>query len=277
MLFAQLLGRRLSLGLTLLLGLLLLLPTTINETKITPIILFIGSCGLVYASRRQINTKQLLLLGAFAVATSLIFVGVYNTMYKTSAQDQDFVQKVTSSPANIGLSGARAQLDAVRSKLSRQRSVVVGRAPSFIEGESWVGRFDSVRMPFDVFLPNDVMHLLFGVGIGNATSTFGNGGEYLFLDKLGSTQTTVTQLIWESGVLGALFFLSFVVFVLKDALSLSSNAEWRDVATGWAGVTLITLLVCFYLSLFWAPALLALFTFFSGLVAACRVAVRQNS
>jgi hypothetical protein len=272
MVVAQFLGKRISFGWTLVLGLLLLLPTTINETKITPIILLLGLGGLLYAKRRQISAKQMVLIGASALVMLSIFVGVYNVVYKS---DEGYMGRVTSNPAQLGLSGARANLDSLRSALSRQReTMIVGRPSSLFEDQSWVGRFDGMTMPLQAFLPNDLVHFCLGLGIGNTTSTFGGRAAYTFLGTLGSAETTVTQLMWECGALGTLLFLSFIALVLKDALALSTDIEWCEVASGWTGVTLLTLCICFYLNLFQAPALFALFTYWSGLIAATRSAVR---
>ena len=269
MLVALSLGKELKFGRSLVLGLLLLLPTTINETKVTPILFGIAGCGLLYVKRRQINRMQIVGIATFAVFAGTIFVGAYDQLYPTKGGKSGYIDIVTSNPANVGFTGA--QVDASAFRFARKRDQVVGLAPRLFEGESWVGRFDSLKMPFQAFFPDEMIHLLFGVGVGNVTSNFGDGGAYRFVGNLGGTKTTVTQLLWECGVLGTSFFLLFVGFVLRDSLALSTDQEWSEVATGWVGVSLIVLLVCFYLSLFMAPALLALFAFFSGLVVAkCR-------
>ena len=55
MIIAYYLGKRISLGRTIVLCLILLVPTTINETKVTPILLALGTLGLVFASTVSIN------------------------------------------------------------------------------------------------------------------------------------------------------------------------------------------------------------------------------
>ena len=51
------------------------------------------------------------------------------------------------------------------------------------------------------------------------------------------------------------FLLSFILLVLKDSLSLAADPEWGNMAAGWTGVTLLTVVVCFYVSFFMSPIL----------------------
>ncbi len=135
-----------------------------------------------------------------------------------------------------------------------------------------VRRFDSLRMPFDAFLPTDVVRFCVGLGVGNVLSTFGDGGAYGYLDdQMGVSKTTISQLMWECGALGATFFALFLILVLVDSLSLATKTHWSSLGAGWAGVCAIAIVVLFYMSLFNQPITLTLFAFFSGLVVGKRV------
>src|SRR5262249_42551438 len=88
------LGKKISPVPTLTLSVLLLLPTTINETKATPIFLLIAGSGLAYAKRRQINTKQLAVVALATVLMGTLFVWMYDQLY--AYQGEGYVELMTN-------------------------------------------------------------------------------------------------------------------------------------------------------------------------------------
>jgi hypothetical protein len=269
MLVALLLGKRISAARALCLSGLFFVPTIINETKVTPILLLVGISSVIYSQRSQIKVSQLVPFAGAAVLMGAIFAGAYGVLYGERSGGYSEVMTQDSVPilGAGGLTGSRIDVGAFKTK---QRKDIVGLPPSvFEQGQhgKWVGRFDSIKMPFQAWFPNDMIHLALGLGIGNVTSTFGGGTEYLFIKlQLGGTFTTLTQLIWECGIIGAALFVSFIVLVLRDALSVSSASRWHDFAAGWVGVCVIVLVACIYASLFLVPTILAPFMFYSGLL-----------
>lgn len=268
MLIALLLGKRISAARALCLSGLFFVPTIINETKVTPILLLVGISSVVYSQRGQIKVSQLVPLVGAAVLMGAMFAGAYSALYAIGARSGGYSEVMTQESVPIlgvgGLTGTRVDLNAFKAK---QRKDIVGLPPTLIEEGTWVGRFDSLGMPFQAWFPNDMVHLALGLGIGNITSTFGGESEYLFIKLLlGGAHTTLTQLIWECGIIGAALFVSFIVLVLRDALSVSSASRWHDFAAGWAGVCVIFLVDCFYVSVFLVPTILAPFVFYSGLL-----------
>jgi len=243
------------------LSVLLLLPTAINETKITPILLTIGAVGVLFAKRHALAMRHvvaagiaiLLLAGAFGVLYDIIYGKTEGVSYA----------KAMSSEQAYGY--YRAETRTVRP--NAEARVLAARAKQLALGSKAVARFDSLLLPFESFFPKYAVHLLVGLGVGNATSTFGSRANYLYIkEELGGTATTLTQLIWECGVLGAIFYLAFFAMVTKDALVLSRREPWSSFAAGWVGVCLVLFVTLFYQSIFVTPVLPMLFSFFSGLV-----------
>jgi hypothetical protein len=168
-------------------------------------------------------------------------------------------------------------LSANASALSRGDEKIVGKPVRLTDRATWIGRFDSLSMAFDVLPARDVTRAIFGLGVGNVSSRFGSGGEYIHLrDELGATMTTLTQLIWEAGAAGALLAVILFALFARDALSVSSSSsEWRTFGAGWFGVAVIALCTLIYTNYIELPEVTILLAFFAGLMAEKAQQVRR--
>jgi hypothetical protein len=135
-----------------------------------------------------------------------------------------------------------------------------------------VGRFDSVYLPFAALFPQELSHLLFGLGIGNVDSDFRSGGAYQRIKyDLGGSQTTLSMLIWETGLLGTLAFSLFLTMVFFDAYAVArANSDFPGFGAGFASVAVIFVVCLLYTNLFHAKEITILYMYFAGFIVALR-------
>ena len=133
-----------------------------------------GGIGVIFAKRREINTKQIAFVGSIACVLCALFIGVYDRIYAERDKNSDeYVAAMTSHDYLLGsynLRGTRAKSFHIVEK----RSDMVAPPVHFALRDGMnVRRFDSLRMPFDSFLPDDFVRFFVGLGVGNVMSTFG--------------------------------------------------------------------------------------------------------
>ena len=86
---------------------------------------------------------------------------------------------------------------------------------------------------------------------------------------MNATQTELSILVWETGVIGLFLFLLFFYFIYQDAKSLSRNDSFPGiVAVGWSGVVIIVVLSIPYKNIMVFNVIGFLFWYFSGYVMA---------
>ncbi len=251
------------------LGLLFLAPASLAEVKVLPFFFFFGALGVLLARRDRLGTSRI--IGAACGAVLLIgsFIAVYDLLY-AKGRDGGYVELVTSK--DRALTGYMLKgMDAAPFRtIEDQKNLVAKPIRYRTEDNRSVGRFDSLCMPFSSLLPSEVTKLLTGLGIGNTFSTFGEGARYLFVrDELGGAMTTISQLIWETGVLGALFFVATVALIGIDSLRLSTATGFMGtVAAAWVGVTAVVGVELVYHNVFGRLTLTSMFFLLSGIIVA---------
>jgi hypothetical protein len=270
--------KKISLKLVVPLCLLFLLPASINETKITPIALGVGAAALLFVRRSVLDWRQMMVVGVVGCVLLGAFVVVYDRLYKAPAGSQGFLDFI-SDPAHVvdgySLRGVEAKADV----LARENPDLVARPFKLTEQNSWIGRVDSLKMPIKVLANSGGIRFFFGLGIGSISSRFGDGGQYTYLaDQLNATNTSMTQLMWETGLLGSLLCVFLMSLIVRDSLVLSrSNDGWQTLGTAWFGVSVSVFFLQFYTNFIPLGELTCLFAFFSGLVCrAKRNAVRKS-
>jgi hypothetical protein len=268
MLTALYLDKHVSLKTAIVMAIVLILPATINETKVTPIALGVGALAVLFARRKSLNLRQLALVAVSGGLLLTLFVVVYDRMYMSKIPGSSGFVDFMSHPQSVLDRYSYKGMQANTSSLERENDVV-GIPYKLVDQNTWIGRFDSLAMPFQVLPARDGTQLMLGLGIGNVSSTFGSGGRYVYLkDQLGASMTTISQLIWETGVLGALLGIVLVTVFVKDALALSARqTEWRTLGAGWFGVSAIVLSTLAYSNFIEIPQISCLVAFFSGVVA----------
>ncbi|HTT02845.1 MAG TPA: hypothetical protein VMG11_12245 [Steroidobacteraceae bacterium] len=238
-----------------LLFVLLVIPTTINETKGSLFLLPVGLLttlvvGSARGKRLRVGIAAIALVGVFGA----LFVPIYdffsttNNRYPYTLEDffsnQKFVGHYLEKDAGVGSRGD-------------------------------VGRVDSMVVPFEHFA-NDPVHLLLGVGIGNASgsSLVGTGGRGAYYSLLGryTECTSGSAFMVEIGVLGLALVLLLYWMIVRDAVAVAAHDRTiiGALALGWVGVTSVIVMATFYKNIHAFESLSYIFWYFSGVIAATR-------
>jgi hypothetical protein len=260
MLLALYLRQLISLKIFLIFSIILFLPATLNETKVTPILLLSGFSALLFAIWKYLTSKQIVTFMASGIFLLSIFILAYNTQFKGSYFNNMSSDRLIS---NYNYKGYKADPNEVFDI----DDYFVGEHNSLLTLDNQTGRMDSILIPLDVLYNNDIIRLLFGFGISNVTSSGGDAA-YIHLNSLSTTQTTIAQLIWETGLLGTFLFVMLMVFVARDAFVLSryDNAPWTAFSCGWFAITITLLITLGYNNLFSYDELMCLFMYFSSVI-----------
>jgi hypothetical protein len=235
---------------------LLLLPTMINETKATVLLLPIGILTTIVAGspagqRAKVFAMGVLLLGVFGA----ILVPVYDWMaeknpYKNERHLMDFftnqqeMNKYMETKGGAGLGTQHA-----------------------------VRRGDAIRVPMQ-YLAKDPVRLAFGLGIGNAShSNLGQQfqGTYYDLFQFFAVLSFSTFLL-ELGLFGTGLVFVLYAFMFFDAIAVAKadSGLIGGVAIGWIGIVAVIAAATFYTAIHMFTMLSFLFWYFGGLVAARR-------
>jgi hypothetical protein len=246
------LKNRLKLSRLIFLVIFLFVPITLNETKVSFIFLPLSILlPIILLPQSEDKFKRLAVIGFIGFIFMSIFVGVYNEFRQARAEGfNDIVEFYTQ----------KQQLMDYLYKTQKPGSVVLGKV-------------DSIVLPVQ-YLSEDKWHLVYGLGIGNASDSFMKGfsGEYAEdSEKLGFGMTAVGDYIWEIGLLGLFIHCLFLYFIFRDSIYVSvSNKLEGAIASGWATVTVIIFLSLFYKSIFQDNTIGYLFWYISGYIATSR-------
>jgi hypothetical protein len=232
----------------------LLLPTTLNETKVTIFILPIGLLiASVAASQPGRRTRYVALsIGVTALAAS-VFVPVYDH-YVARRQYAPTLMEFMTDPVQI------------ERYLSTTSDVGTDKR--------YVGRLDSITVPLRR-LSSDPATLMFGLGVGNASHSmlgrqftgehYGMYGPFLV--------TSISRLVLEIGVLGSVCVLVLMWLIFSDATMVARQrySIQGALAAGWMAVTGVVVACMFYIDTIVVTSLSFLFWYFSGVIAAARM------
>jgi hypothetical protein len=140
------------------------------------------------------------------------------------------------------------------------------------------GYVDIVLLPLSQ-LSDEPFKLFFGLGIGSVS---GSAIESLAADKPDTGDYTVriassvSQFLWEIGVLGLIIYFLFFYMLYNDARRLSKGeGVLARLALGWTGVIAIGTLALFFRIFFEDSAIAYPFWFYAGMIAASAVRVKK--
>jgi hypothetical protein len=232
---------------------LLLLPTMLNETKVTLVAvpLMMSTCFIVGAKPGE-RLKNTIL----AVVVTAMFLAAFIPVY-------DYFMK---PKWGYGLVDFIFQEGRVEGYLDR------GAEVGEYDAES--GKLGGLKIAITEVSRNPI-NLVFGFGIGNvAESALGDQftGYYF---KLSNTflETTATFVVFEFGVTGLLLLLLLFGKMFRDCLRVahSDNRFRSAVAIGVAGIVMTLMLGFFYHKMHENRAISILFWYLAGTVAAFRM------
>lgn len=265
------LKRLISLRMFLGLLLVLFIPTAINETKGTLILLPIALFApLLFSSGGKSKRKQAM---AFVAVAGVLFGGyvtVYNALYtQRSATEEEGIVSFFTDPQKI-----------IR-YLAPRTSGMVTR-----EDDATVGRLDRIAMALN-YLSRDPVKLLVGLGIGSVSKSPIEAlspdiealsadiskwsGDPVGWESELQSGTGIAQIVWETGVLGLLLLYVFLYLVFRDARALSARDD-NDGAIGlaWCAVVPIIALSYFYKDILPVNGIMYPFWYLTGYVVAQR-------
>ncbi|HEU4617068.1 MAG TPA: hypothetical protein VFV10_03465 [Gammaproteobacteria bacterium] len=233
------------------------LPTTINETKGTvvmlPIALVVPAIFMPKGSR---SLRRMLPVAFIGVMALLLYAAVYDALIRYRHDGHDVGSFFTQGYVETYLySGAADGKD------------------------RYVGRIDSVVIASRM-LSDDPLHLAFGLGAGNvSTSSLPgfNGQFWTYYDRYGVAVTQVSSFLWEIGIVGLAAYLLLYAFVFRDARALAkSDRPLAIYGQVWAAVVIIMTIALMYKPVFATNATSYLFWFYSGVVAREAYVLRQH-
>jgi len=232
---------------------LLLLPTTINETKATLLLLPIGLLfAFLAAAKRGRRLRGILLASGLLASFGAAYFPVYNYLSK-------------DRPYSVPLGELLSDRTRLEAYLWKKKDVGA-------TGEA--GRVDSIVIPVR-HLMADPVRAVFGYGIGNVSnSAMGRAfvGKYngMFDPFL---ITSFARLALELGLLGMGLVCALMWLIWQDCwiVARQSSDDPGTLAAAWVGVTGVIGLTIFYKDIIIYASLSYLFWYFSGLVAAARM------
>jgi hypothetical protein len=248
------LRKLLAMKIAAMLSLLLLIPTTINETKGTLLLLplALGTTFMLDA-KPGTRLKNVLLVGTLLGVFGAIFIPIYDAL-------------IVVRPHAMTVGEFFTNPERVEEYLSTP-GADVGASKT-------MGRLDSIVVPLRV-LARDPAQLVFGLGVGNASHSslgvrFTGRYNYILEPFL---ITTFAVVVSELGLLGICLLLWVHWLILSDCrvMARSEDRLMSSIALGWAGVTMVMVLSLPYKNLIPYSSLTFLFWYFSGLIAAGRM------
>jgi hypothetical protein len=226
-----------------------LAPTTINETKITIIVLpLVMLLPALFMPRGQRPIRKLVAILATGGAAVMTFLAVYAY----------FVQFVPGTlPIEEFVQNKKMLQEYLYNKADKQRA-------------KDLGRFDTLVYAWRR-LEEDPLVFGFGVGAGNASQTSLKQfeGKYSkYYSAYGIGQTQVGYWLWELGFAGLLAHLFVFLASFRDAVFLArSDSPFSAMGQIWATALVVFLIALGYTSIFGIDVMLYLFWFCTGLCA----------
>jgi len=250
------LRRRIALMPLLVLTGFMLVPTMLNETKATFVMLPIAMLAPIFFMRRSEKPFRRLipLVAVFAVA-GVAFVGVYNAMIQHRNPD--------SSLQEFWFEGG----------------VLNYVYKGSLEGDERVGRVDSVQIALRE-ISQSPLRAVFGLGIGNVSPAQlpGFDGEYSHYYRAYKISfTQITMLLWNLGYMGIVVYGLLFYAIFRDAVLLARGAG-KDAMLGqiWAPIVMIAAMCMFYKAVLTDQEFIYPFMFYAGVVGRRAHLLRQE-
>ena len=232
----------------------LFIPTAINETKATMILLPIALIIPVLFAPPRYKSKLKLMVTAWTLI-AMFLVG-FNFMYSQFYTKRSDVFEFYTS-------------DQVKTYLyfGIEADKVIGAR----KGE--VGRIDAIIYAITEN-SDDFFRLVWGVGIGNAAASFSKflAGDYLEeYTRLGGKKNALSHMLWEIGMLGVILVFLLFYLIFFDAKVVRNTAGTSGtLALGWIGVLAVLAMSIPYQNIITMNVIGYLFCYISGYVAAKR-------
>jgi hypothetical protein len=257
-----LLKRRLGLLRYAMLFLLLLFPTTINETKVTVVLVPLGLFVTLIMGADPGKRLRYAGMGmGVLIVFGAIFVPVYNQMEVLNphaVKIEDFFTDEKTLTHYL-----------VSHKADHKEGVGTTH---------FVHRGDAITLPLK-YLAKDPVTLAFGLGLGNVSpSTIGKNFEGPYFNLFASFLTiSFAYFLLEFGVLGITLIgiLNWMIFLDALAVARRDDTLTGALAAGWPGVVAIFMVAMFYNAFHYFASVTYLYWYFSGVICARRMALQR--
>ncbi|GBC60924.1 hypothetical protein DENIS_1884 [Desulfonema ishimotonii] len=244
--FAFYLKRKINVAVFLVFALMLLVPTTINETKVSIILLPVAFllpallCEGYVNSGRVKNLLIVILMGSIFLS---VFVVIYDR--QENAQGGGILSFFTDK---------------------KTRDKYLFEEDDRDEDSTNVRRGDALMLAYN-YLSRDVYTVIVGLGIGNVMASMFNEAESGKFATMGAEKLTLTHLFWESGLSGVITYLCIYLCIFRDVMLLKKrNDAFGTLALGWTSVFMIMVISLIYTNMGHQNVINFLFWYFSGLL-----------
>lgn len=246
--------------------LLYVVPTTLNETKITVFFMPLAIITTaIIASPRGQKMRILTASLAMVVVAGAIFVPIYNYLgtqaVRTKEEESSIYEMFTKKD--------------YFQKYLNQNTAVGDRKE--------VGRVDAFTVPLD-YVSRDPVSLAFGLGLGNASnSNIGpqfSGKFAPLLSRYASGGSSAGSMVLEVGVLGGLCALLLHWLIFRDCMIVARQRGPTLVdilAPAWPASVILTTIGLFYVAPIASENMSYLFWYFSGVFVARRMQLALES
>jgi hypothetical protein len=250
------LKKRVRLGTYVLLFLILLFPTTINETKATVLFVPFGLLATLLlggdpGTRVRYASFALVVLAAFGA----IFVPVYDKFEEGAGEPS--IEDFFSNQKTLS-----------RYLISQGKSAGIG-----IGGNRTAHRGESITIPM-AYLAKDPVRLAFGLGLGSVSPSRSGeefeGRYYLLFHSV--LTVSFSFFLLEFGLFGILLIALLQWMILADAIAVArhDNSLFAALAAGWVGAVAIFAVAMFYSTYHYSPTATYLYWYLAGVVCARR-------
>lgn len=238
---------------------LLLIPTTINETKGTLFLLPFGLLipALITGTVSE-KIKRVLTASALGIVLMVAFITIYDQFLDTSKK------------ADTGLIDFLTRENRLEGYLAPHASGLRTNLPP--------GRIDVILNPFKE-LYHDPVTLTFGLGPGNVSRSFlGSRFSGNYVEQYGEQMyLAMSTLLWEFGILGTLLTLILWYLIYRDSRKVATNNDISgSLAVGWAGIIGVLTLSLLYKNIITSDTISFLFWYFSGYIAAKATEIERS-
>lgn len=244
----------------------LFIPTTINETKVTIILLpFAMFLPAFYNFRGNEKKQKYLIVSLITVLLFMSFIPIYDHLIK---KRHNFGIIDFFSSKNLAVPYLYKESSEKYEKEIKRRDGVLIAPHKFKDTTKNIKRVDSIVIACRV-LSRDPAKLFLGLGIGNASVSFVKGwsGEYSHYVELRSGMTALTRLLWEVGVIGVICVVIFFSFIFYEARRFSYNQKFFGaLSLGWVGIPVILFVCLFYNNFLVHNVIGYSFFFISGII-----------
>jgi hypothetical protein len=250
--------RKLKMSTLIILLTVLLLPTTLNETKVSFFLIPIALVmPLIFGAEPGTRLRMVVPVAALTMVAMVVFVLIYDHLiqnrvlldYGTYERGEPILEFLTSGKVEKYLYSGK-DLDKM----------------------TYVTRLDSVIIPIRI-LSDDWLQITIGLGVGNVSESFlaGMSGEYWLKYGRFLGVTAMGDLIWELGIVGMVLYVVFFYLVFRDALKLRRMEGLVGVLGSWWSVVMIIMtLSLIYVTTFHVNEIGYLLWYFSGYIASAR-------